>query len=164
CTIRVDVIKEPKDIHFELLGHPTGSIEVVLVAAKEGRMTGGGSVFGGPVRYTHGFRVRCDGSRPDNLQINWGRGNRFHLNSVTGVVCFDDPGIDEGNPAAGFDTLLATGLGRLTGVLFTPIWFHFTDDGEPGKGVDRSEFMIGGSPIVSGFLDSGNHQAHRIRP
>ena len=164
CAIRVDVIKEPKDIHFELLGHPTGSIEVVLVAAKEGRMTGGGSVFGGPVRYTHGFRVRCDGSRPDNLQINWGRGNRFHLDSVTGVVCFDDPGIDEGNPAAGFDTLLANGLGRLNGVLFTPIWFHFTDGGEPGKGVDRSEFMIGGSPIVSGLLDSGNHQAHRIRP
>ncbi|HEU0247477.1 MAG TPA: S8 family serine peptidase, partial [Gaiellaceae bacterium] len=105
CTMRVDVVKEPSDIHFELVGQPTGSIEVVLVAAKDGRMTGGGSVRGdGGVRYTHGFQARCDGSPPENLQINWSQGSRFHLESVTGVVCFDDPTIGEGNPVAGFDT------------------------------------------------------------
>ena len=164
CTIRADVIKQPKDIHFELLGNPTGSIEVVLVAAKDGRMTGGGSVFGAGVRYTHGFQVRCDGSPPNNLQINWGKGNRFHLNSLTAVVCFDDPAIAEGNPVAGFDTILANGAGRLAGVPGTPIWFHFTDEGEPGKGADQAEFTIGASPIVSGLLNSGNHQAHRSRP
>ncbi len=162
CTIRVDVIKEPSDIHFELVGNPTGSIEVVLVAAKDGRMTGGGSVFGADgVRYTHGFQLRCDGSRPESLQINWGRGNRFHLDSVTAAVCFDDPVIAEPPPVAGFDTILANGLGRLSGVPGTPVWIHFTDAGEPGRGVDRAEFTIAASPIVSGLLDSGNHQAHR---
>jgi hypothetical protein len=165
CTIRVEVIKEPKDIHFELVGEPTGSIDVVLVAAKRGRMSGGGSVFDAAgVRYTHGFQVRCQGGGPNNLQIGWGSGNSFHLESLTAVVCFDDPNLSEGKPTAGFDTLLANGLGRRNGVSNTPVWFHFTDDGEPGKGVDLAEFMIGAAPVVSGPLDSGNHQAHRVRP
>lgn len=163
CTIRVDVIKEPHDIHFELLGHPTGTIEVVLVAGKEGRMTGGGTVVGAGVRYSHGFHVRCEG-RPNNLQINWAAGTRFHLERLTASVCFDAPGIDEGNPNAGFDTFVANGVGRRNGVANTPIWFHLTDAGEPGTNTDRAEFSIGGGPIVSGLLRSGNHQAHRSGP
>jgi hypothetical protein len=127
-------------------------------------MTGGGSVFGAGARYTHGFQLRCDGSPPGNLQVNWGQGNRFHLGSITGVVCFDDPALDEGNPRAGFDTILANGVGRLGGIAGTPIWFHFTDEGEPGKGADLAELQIGAGPLVSGLLDGGNHQAHRSRP
>ena len=165
CTIRIDIVKEPADIHFELVGQPSGSIEVVLVPAKDGRMTGGGRVLGpGGERYTHGFQARCDGDGPDNLQVNWAQGNRFHLDSLTAVVCFDDPSIGEQSPTAGFDTFLANGLGRENGTANTPIWFHFTDAGEPGSGVDLAEFVIGASPLVSGTLESGNHQAHRSSP
>lgn len=161
CAIRIDVVKEPADIHFELVGEPTGSIEVVLVPAKDGRMTGGGSVLDEGVRYTHGFQLRCDGDGPDNLQVNWPQGNRYHLDEVTAVVCFDDPSIGEAPPAAGFDTLLANGTGRLNGAASTPIWVHFTDAGEPGAGVDLAELLIDALPLVSGTLASGNHQAHR---
>ena len=164
CTIRVDITKEPSDIHFELVGHPTGSIVVVLVAAKDGRMTGGGRVLDAGVRYTHGFQVRCDGSRPSNVQVNWSKGNRYHLETMTAALCFDDPLIAEGNPAAGFDTFLANGSGRLNGDGGTPSWFHFTDAEEPGKGVDLAEFTIGGAPVVSATLESGNHQAHQRAP
>ena len=138
------------------------------VAQIDGRMTGGGSVFtSGGVRVTHGFELHCSAAdSPNNLQVNWpkatGNGkNRFHLETLTSATC-SDTALDEGNPVAGFDTYMGTGLGRLNGVSGAAISFTFTDAGEPGKGVDLADISIIGaeSIAVSDFLDKGNQQAH----
>ena len=135
---------------------------VALDCDLTGRMTGGGSVFDDEgTRYTHGFELHCaDGAEPNNLEINWGRGNRFHLTDLTSALCSDRPFIDEGNPQAGFDTFIGAGTGRLNGVDGASITFRFTDAGEPG-GNDEAEFTITGpdGASVSGVLDRGNHQA-----
>jgi hypothetical protein len=131
-----------------------------------GRMTGGGSVFteaGG--RVTHGFELHCDVEvGPNNLEINWGPGNQFHLEELLSASCSDDPNIAPPPPAAGFDTYVGTGTGRCNGVAGAAISFTLTDAGEPGK-LDTAAFEITGCPggltlSVSGSLKKGNHQAH----
>lgn len=165
CTVQVEVAKEPKDLHYELLGATSGAVEVVLLPAKNGRMTGGGSVFDASGnRYDHGFQVRCDSEAPNVLQISWGSNQKFHLETLTGLLCFDDPGLLEGLPVAGFDSAVGNGLGRASGVSGTPVWFYFTDAGEPGAGVDLAEFSVDAAPVVSGLLDKGNQQAHPDTP
>ncbi|PYQ67730.1 MAG: hypothetical protein DMF54_03455, partial [Acidobacteria bacterium] len=78
-----------------------------------GRMTGGGSVFTkANGRVTHGFELHCDPEvGPNNLEINWGPGNHFHLEDLTSAVCTDDPNIAPPPPPAGFDTYNGTGTG-----------------------------------------------------
>ena len=127
-----------------------------------GRMTGGGSVFGS--RVTHGFELHCDASEvPNNLQVNWDKGNKFHLESLDSARCSDDPKIDEAPPVAGFDTYKGKGTGRYNGVSGATIEFTFTDAGEPGKN-DFAQITItdasGVVLTVSGNLKNGNHQAH----
>ena len=129
-----------------------------------GRMTGGGSVFADGMRVTHGFELHCDPTAgPNNLQINWGRGDKFHLTSLESAICTDDPVIDGGPPGAVFDTFEGTGMGRLNGIDEATITFRLTDAGEPGKNLDLAEFRIAGRSglVVRGTLSKGNHQAHR---
>lgn len=130
-----------------------------------GRMTGGGSITATGMRVTHGFELFCDATAtPNNIQVNWGKGNKFHLESLTSASCSDDPNISEGKPVAGFDTYIASGIGRYNGVDGATIEFELTDAGEPGKN-DFAQIKItdAGSTVVldvSGNLDRGNHQAH----
>lgn len=133
----------------------------------QGRMTGGGSVFtvdGG--RVTHGFELHCDVTKgPNNLQVNWGRGNKFHLESLATAVCSDDPTITPNPPDAGFDTYVGAGIGRYNGQAGATAEWTFTDAGEPGKN-DWATIVIKDASntvvlSVSGNLNSGNHQAHR---
>jgi hypothetical protein len=132
---------------------------------QEGRMTGGGSVFHeddkSNGRVTHGFTLHCDGG-PNRLQVNWGNGNKFHLETLTEASCFDFPELDEQNPVAGFDTIMGSGVGRLNGVSGATIEFTFVDDGEPGKKSDTAIMTINGGAdlIVSGKITKGNQQAH----
>lgn len=131
----------------------------------DGRMTGGGSVFMGDTRFTHGFELHCDpNDLPNNLEVNW-PDNRFHLTSLTSVVCTDDPALNPLPRKAGFDTYTASGVGLWNGQPGATIDFVFTDDGEPGT-KDWAEMTItppGGSPVVvSGYLTKGNHQAHWV--
>ena len=133
----------------------------------EGRMTGGGSVFtDNGMRVTHGFTLHCNISKgPNNLEVNWGKGNKFHLESLDSAFCFDDPSIDEAPPVAGFDSYRGTGTGRYNGVSGATAEWFFTDAGEPGKNNDIAEITItdvGGNVVlvVSGTLNSGNQQAH----
>jgi len=132
----------------------------------DGRMTGGGSVFMGDVRFTHGFELHCDpNDLPNNLEVNW-PDNRFHLTSLTSVVCTDDPALNPLPRKAGFDTYTATGEGLWNGQPGATIEFVFTDDGEPGT-KDHAMMAItppgGGAPVVvDGFLVKGNHQAHWV--
>ena len=127
-----------------------------------GRMTGGGSVFGGlkvSTRFTQGFELHCDLSSPNRLQINWGKGKKFHLTSLGSATCTGS-GL-EGKPVAGFDTFEGTGVGRMNGTPGVAITFKFTDRGEPGKGADTAAFSITGGPTVTtNTLNKGNHQAH----
>lgn len=128
-----------------------------------GRMTGGGSVLGS--RVTHGFELHCDVNQaPNNLEVNWGKGDKFHLESLDTAACSDDPNIDERPPVAGFDTYVGTGTGRYNGESGATIEFTFTDAGEPGKNDDATIKITdaGGNEVlsVSGKLKNGNHQAH----
>lgn len=131
-----------------------------------GRMTGGGSVFTRDnVRVTHGFELHCsptDG--PNNLEINWDKGNKFHLDTLTKVLCTDDPSITQSPPKAGFDTYIGKGTGSFNGKSgYTADW-TFVDAGEPGKN-DSARIVIKDPSnavvlTVSGLLDKGNQQAH----
>ncbi len=129
-------------------------------------MTGGGSVFKDGMRVTHGFELHCLAWKgPNNLEVNWDKGNKFHLESLTGAVCSDDAGIDEAPPVAGFDTYVGSGAGRYNGLSGATIEFTFTDAGEPGKN-DEVTIKItdaGGNVVLDvgpGNLKKGNHQAH----
>jgi hypothetical protein len=130
-----------------------------------GRFTGGGSVFtAAGERVTHGTTLRCEiGAGPDRLEVNWGKGNKFHLEQITSKLCSDTT-LDEENPKAGFDTIDGTGTGRYNGKSGATVSFTFTDSGEPGV-ADTARIVIkdaGGNTVlaVSGPLKNGNHQAH----
>lgn len=132
-----------------------------------GRMTGGGSVFTNDnSRVTHGFELKCDKSQtPNNLEVNWGKGNKFHLETLTTASCSDDPAIEPNPPAAGFDTYKGTGTGRYNGAEGATAEWTFTDAGEPGKN-DIATIVIKDSSgnivlSVSGNLNGGNQQAHK---
>ncbi len=140
-------------------------IEIETEAEVSGRMTGGGSVFRmDGARVTRGFEIHCDLSEPNNLEVNWPGGNKFHLTSLTSAVCTDDPAIMQDPPAADFDTFTADGIGKLNGVDGATIHFVFVDAGEPGKN-DTALIEItdtGGTVVlfVSGLINVGNLQAH----
>lgn len=131
------------------------------------RMTGGGSISDQGVKISHGFTLHCDATIPgvtQRLQVNWGKGNKFHLTDITTAVCTDDETISEGSPVAGFDTYIGTGTGRYNGVDGATAEWTVTDAGEPGE-ADRFQILIrnvGGSVVLerSGTLSVGNHQAH----
>ncbi len=142
----------------------SGAIDDINVEREviTGRMTGGGSVIRTDgARVTRGFEIHCDLSEPNNLQVNWRGGNKFHLTSLTSAVCTDDPGIIQDPPAADFDTFTGEGVGTLNGEPGHTIFFVFVDAGEPGKN-DTALIQIdgGGALDVSGFIDVGNLQAH----
>jgi hypothetical protein len=129
-------------------------------------MTGGGSIFNSPkdktARVTHGFELHCDPTvGPNNLEINWGGGNNFHLESLTSAVCSDNPAIEPNPPAAGFDTYVGVGEGRCNGLPAHAEW-TFTDAGEPGTKDTATITITGGCTLtVSGNLDKGDQQAHK---
>ncbi len=132
----------------------------------EGRMTGGGSILmPDRTRVRHGFELHGDVTKlPNNLEVTWGKGNRFHLEKLTSAHLFDSPVIDPNPPKAGFDVYRGAGTGRYNGVYGARAIWVFTDAGQPGKN-DRARidiFDAGGNLVLSvaGNLSSGNHQAH----
>ncbi|MBI4171572.1 MAG: hypothetical protein HY511_02310 [Actinobacteria bacterium] len=142
------------------------TIQGTAVEEMKGRMTGGGSVFTtAGARVTHGFELHCDASKsPNNLQVNWGKGNRFHLGSLTSASCSNDASISEGNPVAGFDTYTGKGTGIYNGTPGASAEWTFTDAGEPGT-ADYVSLTIKDTSnttvlTVTGTLKNGNQQAH----
>lgn len=132
-----------------------------------GRMTGGGKIPAGKVTLEgkHGFELHCDPTQgPNRLEVNWGKGNKFHLETLDSAVCSDDPAIGPNPPAAGFDTYVGKGTGRLNGVSGATAKWEFRDAGEPGKN-DYATIVIndGVNPpyTFTGYLQNGNHQAHK---
>lgn len=139
---------------------------VTAATVNTGRMTGGGSVLmNDGTRVTHGFELHSDITKgPNNLEVNWGKGNAFHLENLTAASCTDDPSIGPNPPTAGFDTYSGKGIGRYNGVSGARAEWTFTDAGEPGKN-DTATIKIwdaNGNIVlsVSGKLNNGNHQAH----
>lgn len=152
------------------------------VGNNEGRMTGGGKIVadktgvradGYEGTATHGFELHCDASNsPNNLEVNWGKGNKFHLDEVQSATCLNvlglgtDKGLvtDPWPPAAGFNVHSGVGSGSLNGVPGATIQWWFTDFGEPGKN-DHSSIIIKDAHgnlvmVIKGNLLNGNHQAH----
>ena len=132
-----------------------------------GRMTGGGTIPADEANKTlegkHGFELHCEVSNiPNRLEVNWGKGNKFHLESLTSALCTDDPNIEPNPPTAGFDTYRGAGTGRLNGVSGATAKWVFQDAGEPGKN-DKTFLTISNGVdtyTFTGSLQSGNHQAH----
>lgn len=129
-----------------------------------GRMTGGGSVFVGDTRVTHGFTLRCETKHNDNLQVNFENGDHFHATRIEWIDCFDDPALDPSQPSSSLDTVVGEATGRFNGVPGATIEFTFTDDGEPGT-TDVASIRIvaaDGTVVVDAddVLTFGNHQAH----
>ncbi len=130
-----------------------------------GRMTGGGSIFmPNGQRATHGFQLRCDRQDPrQNLEINWGKGRRFHMTRMISVDCRNDRDITPGNPDTEMDTLTAYVEGRCDGVDGATAIFTFQDAGESGT-FDYGEAWVWGCPsgnfLTYGLLERGNHQSH----
>ncbi len=141
-----------------------------------GRMTGGGSFFqvagGVPFRITHGFELHCQPSEgvfpgPNNLEVNWGGGNNFHLENLTMGICTAEHLPSSPPPNTSFSDFYGAGTGRYNGVAGARAIWRFTDQGEPGSN-DQVIYLIvfdaGGTPVLStsgpATLTFGNHQAH----
>ncbi|MBI4241622.1 MAG: hypothetical protein HY613_07885 [Candidatus Rokubacteria bacterium] len=147
----------PTDEHvFELT-----SGAIIAQPEVGGRMNGGGSILGSKAQ--HGFQLHCNVSQPpNNLEVNFGQGDKFHLEVFSTVSCTDDPTIEERPPVAGFDTIAGSGMGRFNGVSGATIEFKFSDAGEPGKTDSASIKIVAGATTVldiAGTLLTGNHQA-----
>ena len=129
-----------------------------------GRFTGGGFQIG-EVKVTRGFTIHCDNLLTNNLEVNWGGGNNFHMakNSLVSVVCTrpDDPT----PPAAPVSRISASSSGTCNG-LPANISFILEDHGEPGSD-DRAQLIISGGCSLNlplALLDGGNIQAHFDQP
>jgi hypothetical protein len=133
----------------------------------DGRMTGGGRLDLDDMIVTHGFELHCDVDEvPNNLEVNWDGGNRFHLDELTRVDCIDDPSINPRPPRAGFDLMEGGGTGTYNGEEGATIYFVLTDAGEPGSN-DIARLLIRDADDnivldVRANLDMGNHQAHNV--
>jgi len=136
--------------------------------SRPGRMTGAGTVDSVYGRSHHVFRNSvCNADRFPDLKVQWDGGNRFDLTSYSSPLRCIDTAADEGNPRAGFDTIVGQGGGVLNGVSGANVSFRFTDAGEPGRNDTATititdadgnvVFQISDARITEG----GNHQAHR---
>ena len=95
--------------------------------------------------------------------VNWSGGS-FHLDRVTSTLCSDDPAITANPPAASFDTITGTGVGRYNGSSGATVQFVLSDGGEPGRN-DVAAIRIkdaSGRVVlnVNGRLSNGNQHAH----
>ena len=143
-------------------------------AAGTGRFTGGGKqVDVGVAKITRGLTIHCDLTLSNNLELNWGVGNQFHMTDhIETVRCSDSNLIDQKPPAAPIDTLEGIGTGRYNGRTGYSIRFRLVDAGEPGRD-DQMWFRIWetANPAnvvlevpVGSYLTNGNLQAHYDQP
>lgn len=141
-----------------------------------GRMTGGGNEPGVDKVSRYGFELNCSTALgPNNLEVAFVYQDQevnFHLDTLTSVVCSDNPSITPNPPRADFDTMEGTGTGHLTGPgapgctddNSASIEFKLVDGGEGRGAVDFISFKITcGSTVIldtSGSPFGGNIQAH----
>ena len=144
-------------------GDGNESISVTVNApANHGWMNVGGNIREGSKRYTWGGSISCDGSSKKAFEYkDHDRDVEFKLSTVTSVTCSTTPGVSQGQPSAGFNTLVLVGRSSDG----KRVEATFVDAGEPGRNdtVNIKVFNAGGTQIssVSGALDGGNLQAHK---
>lgn len=162
-----DSISPPTSAAFHKKEHPPKKPEI-----RDGRMTGGGSVFINGTRVTHGFQLQCDAAdHRQNLQVNvrpegGGQGDRWHLEELTFAECFMDPEFSPLPREAPINTYHGEGFGRWNGESGYFAEWIFTDEGEPGVN-DRIVLLRITAPdgtivleVEDQTLTFGNHQAH----
>jgi hypothetical protein len=137
-----------------------------------GRFTGGGrQLVVDRDKVTRGLTIHCDLRLSNNLEINWGGRNHFHMTQHLSAQCFDSELIDQRPPNAPLDTLIGVGRGRFNGVDGYTVEFTLVDAGEPGRD-DMMAIRIfetaNPSNVVLNvplrLLDDGNLQAHYDQP
>jgi hypothetical protein len=155
-------------------GGQSGSTTVVVpeTCTSGGRFTGGGRqlVVDGD-KVTRGLTIHCDLLLSNNLEINWGGSNHFHMTQHTSATCFDSEAIDQRPPNAPLDTLIGVGTGRFNGVEGYTVEFTLVDAGEPGAN-DMMAIRIfeTANPanvvlnVPLQLLNDGNLQAHYDQP
>jgi len=127
-----------------------------------GKMTGGGFIVDPVIgKITHGFELNCDVNRGGNLEINWGNGNKFHLETLAFALCTNNTAI-AGNKA-GFNTYNGIGIGRFNSLGGVMASWTLTSG---GKGNDFMQFSLvapNGSVVISssGYLQGGRQMAHK---
>jgi hypothetical protein len=107
----------------------------------------------------------CGADRFPDLKVEWGD-YKFRLTSYSSPLICLDTAHSEGQPPAGFDTIVGTGTGTLNGAPATAT-FRFTDTGEPGREDLASITIVSGGVEVLRIVNvtagaGGNHQAHRV--
>lgn len=139
------------------------------LATPPGRMTGGGSIYCPDPYYrvTFGYQLHCQpggpGSipQPNNLEINFSRGDNFHLTQLDQAYCIGD---ETTRPSAPFRTITGTGTGTFNGEP-AMVEYRLEDNAEPGGGQDLATFIIttaqGVALACTQYLEGGNNQAHR---
>ena len=144
----------------------TSNPSPLVCTAATGRFTGGGRNLGvGGLSVTAGLELDCDRTPPNNLQINWGGGDHFHMTNFQSVTC-----LLIGNPkppVAPINKMIGLGTGRYNGADGYTVSFTLIDNGEPGR-KDMLSFLIyetaNPSNVVLSlplqFLTKGNLQAH----
>jgi hypothetical protein len=140
--------EEDPDFQFRAYALPTGTCilggGVALdVAGSKGRMTGGGwvpAMTPAGAQAHHGFTLQCDRTqKPNQLEINWGTGNKFHMTQVSSASCSNDATVPDSGHT--FDTLTGSGSGRYNGVSGATAEWTFQDAGEPGTN-DRARITV----------------------
>ncbi len=136
-----------------------------------GRFTGGGfQIIQGDVdvKVTRGFTIHCDNRLTNNLEVNWGGGNNFHMDKNTVSAVCTRP-VDPTPPASPVSRIVASATGQCNG-LDADISFILEDRGEPGRN-DQAQLIIT-SEVTGGCtlnltlanLNGGNIQAHFDQP
>jgi hypothetical protein len=148
------------------------SLSCNTTAPGTGRFTGGGKqVDVGVAKVTRGLTIHCDLKLSNNLEINWGVGENFHMTLHTAARCSDDPAIDQRPPAAPVDTIVGVGTGRYNNVDGYTVLFTIVDAGEPGvndmmgmriyETANPSHVVL---DVPLSYLTNGNLQAHYDQP
>ena len=133
--------------------------DISLAQVSTGRMTGSGGLPAAGFRVTYVFDLHCDPSQDlNNLEVNWDKGNNFHLTSLTSGHCFDTPSTQSKRNAPGFETYAGSGVGLCNGLPAAATW-TFTDARERAKNDTATLRITGGCNLsVSGNLRQGNHR------
>lgn len=124
-------------------------------------------------RVTYRFKLHCDKTKGSNiLEVNFGNGNRFHLEELESAKCYFDPTSDTYPPKAGFNTYEGSGTGMWIGhdqsdipddTDNTVLWgATLRLDVEPGK-KDIASIVIkdkNGITLLE-MSGEGHHQVHK---
>ena len=148
---------------------PSGSCDEATVTidvrsiGRLGRLTGGGWLRTDGGKSHHQVQLGCTAAEGGELRVKAPAGT-FRLEHVDYALCVDDPALDSGGPAAGWEVHRGSGSGTFDGAGgYTTEW-TLTDEGEPGRSDSWSIVVRDAAGLVvlseDGSLDGGNHQAH----